>query len=254
MLIAPKRRMKVNQLGPPEVSDASQDDCIWEVRFLPDGSGLRPVFLPPDSYRRSPAPGEHCRHFSIDVNASEDHGLITIPIRLPRYLMPQWSKEDWAKFVEGEIGFFQSFIDEGAAQCLSLAMVQDRDRKKCIIKDAEQVVIDFRGDLPACYLPTMLGGYKIGVYRTGNQWPIWMSIQPTYDLALEEAAKLRDEAKIPSTGPAIVAVGRLARFFRVAIGDAIVSDRNLARLIRPMMGLWLSVGAVIGFAICRLFR
>jgi hypothetical protein len=160
----------------------------------------------------------------LDAELSKDHGLLTIPLRLPRYLMPEWGQEEWAKLIDGEGSFFYNAMDEALVLCLSLAIADNQDFRSAVMRTASEVVIDFRGDLPNKYLPMMLGGYKVGVYRNGNNWPIWLSIQPTYDLALKEAEKIRDEAKLPQK--AIISTGALQGFFSAKLGlPHILSDQ-----------------------------
>jgi hypothetical protein len=142
----------------------SPDENVANVRFVPDGKGLVNRFQFPDTdakYGSSLKPGEHRRELSVNVETSQYHGIITLPVRLPRYLIPEWSQDDWVKFVESEIGFFRTFVDEAVVQGLSLALVADNDRRKEILPTANEVVIDFRGDLPNKYLAMMCGGYKM---------------------------------------------------------------------------------------------
>jgi hypothetical protein len=145
-------------------------------------------------------------------------------------------------------------MDECVVQGLSLAIVSDAERRKAVLQDAEQVVIDYRGDLPNLYLPMMLGGYKVGVYRRGNSWPIWMSIQPTYDLALKEAEKLREQVGIPQSDKAIVAVEELANSVKVkrdykGLVGFIQSDESFVKNIRSVLTLSIGVGILVGVGI-----
>jgi len=97
-----------------------------------------------------------------------------------------------------------------ARSCAFRCQLQQLDeRRKAIIKDAQQVVLDFRGDIPNGYLAMSLGGYKIGVYRQINGWPFWRSIQPTSDIAVDVARTIAKDAKLVSTDSAIIAVGKL---------------------------------------------
>ncbi|HEV2594891.1 MAG TPA: hypothetical protein VGU01_06800 [Sphingomicrobium sp.] len=221
-------------------TDQTSDNCVSEVRFVPNDKGLVAHPGSPSSDRFRLESGEHLRPLSLEVEASDDHGIITIPVRLPRYLMPEWSQDDWSKFIGGEIGFFHSFVDEAVVQCLSLALAANDERRKEILREADGVVVDFRGDLPNAYLPMMSGGYKVGIYRSGNRWPLWLSIQPTYDLALKEAESIRAEANLPK-GKSATAAGRLANFLKADVGPPILSNSSSGIGIRG----WVIAGAVI---------
>jgi hypothetical protein len=189
-------------------------DKVAEFRFRPERRGLKVELMKaysPSGQPINPDPleeGEHSRHLSVTVDASEHHGILMFPIRLPRFLMPEWRQEEWKYFLERQLHYIEGTLDECAVQCLSLAIVSDQDRRKKALEGASDVVIDFRGDLPNYYSPIMMGGYKIGVYGRSN-WPIWTAIAPTYDLALEEAAKLREELKIPNLPGRTVPAGVL---------------------------------------------
>jgi hypothetical protein len=87
-------------------TDQNLDERVSKVRFVPNGNGLVARFEAPgresSSRTASAAPfeiGEHRRELSLGVDASRDHGIITIPVRLPRYLMPEWSEDDWSKLI-----------------------------------------------------------------------------------------------------------------------------------------------------------
>jgi hypothetical protein len=203
--------------------DENSEESVSKVRFVPDGRGLVAHFDFGALQQYRLEPGEHRRELMVEAEASRDHGIITVPVRLPRYLMPEWSQADWMKFIDSEIGLFHSFVDEAVVQCLSLAVVADDDRRKDILRTANEVVIDFRGDLPNMYLAMMLGGYKVGVYRSGNNWPAWLSIQPTYDLALKEAESIRAEAGLPKN-KSITATGKLSNFLKAGMGYPIQSE------------------------------
>jgi hypothetical protein len=224
------------------LSTMGEDECVARVRFVPEGKGLVARFQSPDSdarYAPSPEPGECRRDLSVAADISQHHGIITFPVRLPRYLMPEWSQDDWVKFVVSEIGFFHDFIDEAVVQGLSLAIVADGDRRKEVIRTANEVVIDFRGDLPNKYLAMMLGGYKVGVYRSGNNWPIWLSIQPTYDLAVKEAESIAAEAGLPK-GESISAAGALSRFLKTDLGPPLLINSSP----RTDLGGWMAAAAI----------
>ena len=154
--------------------------CSLAFEAKDDGLAVHPR-NPRDNYEfddieRTPT---YYRPLTLNAEASSYHGIIEVPARLPRYLMPEWQTNDWSRFIEEEVGFIQSFIDESLVICLSLALNSDPPRRNELLKNTNAVVIDFRGDLPNMYLPMSLGGYKIGVYRNGNNWPLWLSIQPT---------------------------------------------------------------------------
>jgi hypothetical protein len=212
-------------------TNKNSHESVSKLRFAPNGNGLLVHFESADSaangFVRRPMPeaGEQRREMSVAVEVSRDHGIITVPVRLPRYLMPEWSQDDWAEFIGSEQGFFHNFVDEAVVQCLSLALVADDDRRKEILRTANEVVIDFRGDLPNKYLAMMLGGYKVGVYRSGNNWPMWLSIQPTYDLALKEAERIRTEAGLPKN-KSISAAGALSNFLKADMGLPILSSAS----------------------------
>jgi hypothetical protein len=204
--------------------DENSDESVSKVRFVPERNGLIAHFEHPELLvnlgvlrQTQLEPGEHRRELRVEAEVSRDHGIITVPVRLPRYLMPEWSQADWTNFIDSEIGFFHNFVDEAVVQCLSLALVAADDRRKEILRTANEVVVDFRGDLPNMYSPMVLGGYKVGVYRSGNNWPIWLSIQPTYDLALKEAESIRADAGLPKN-KSITATGTLANFLKADMG------------------------------------
>jgi hypothetical protein len=210
--------------------DENSDESVSKVRFVPERKGLIAHFEHPELLvnlgvlrQTQLEPGEHRRELRVEAEVSRDHGIITVPVRLPRYLMPEWSQTDWTNFIDSEIGFFHNFVDEAVVQCLSLALVAADDRRKEILRTANEVVVDFRGDLPNMYLPMVLGGYKVGVYRSGNNWPIWLSIQPTYDLALKEAESIRAEAGLPKD-KSITATGKLSSFLKANMGLPILSN------------------------------
>ena len=212
------------------------------IYFMPEHNGLVARF-----YSSSGASKSHQANMDLDAEVSKDHGLLTIPLRLPRYLMPEWGHEEWAKLIDGEGGFFHNAMDEALVICLSLAIADNKSFRSEVLRTASEVVIDFRGDLPNKYLAMVLGGYKVGVYRSGNNWPIWLSIQPTYDLAVKEAEKIRDEAGLPKK--AIVPAGALADFLKVGMGiPPILSDQAKQGVSRTS---WLVViGAII---LCAIF-
>jgi len=232
----------------PNAVDKNTDECVSKVRFVPEGKGLIARFEPServtDIHLRQTQlePGEHRRELSIAAEVSRDHGIITVPVRLPRYLMPEWSQADWTKFIDDEIGFFHNFVDEAVVQCLSLALVAADDRRKEILRTADEVVVDFRGDLPNKYLMMVLGGYKVGVYRSGNNWPVWLGIQPTYDLALKEAERIRVEAGLPKN-KSITAAGKLSSFLKADMGlPSILSNSSAGTGGR---GWWIAVTAIV---------
>jgi len=190
------------------------------IHFAPERNGLVARF-----YFGHDASDGHKAIMELDTELSRDHGLLTIPLRLPRYLMPGWGQKEWASFIDSEVGFFYNAIDEAVVLCLSLAIADNESFQSEVLRTANEVVIDFRGDLPNKYLAMVLGGYKVGVYRSGNNWPIWLSIQPTYDLALKEAEKIRAEAGLPRK--AIVSTGALQNFLGAKLGiPSILSDQT----------------------------
>jgi hypothetical protein len=208
--------------------DEKSEETASKVRFVPNGGGLVAHFDFGALHQYQLDPGEHRRELTVEAEVSRDHGIITVPVRLPRHLMPEWSQADWMKFIDSEIGFFHSFVDEAVVQCLSLALVANDDRRKEILRTANEVVLDFRGDLPNMFLPMMLGGYKVGVYRSGNSWPVWLSIQPTYDLALKEAERIRAEAGLPKN-KSITAVGKLSISLKADMEPSILSNASASR-------------------------
>jgi hypothetical protein len=223
-------------------TDEILDECVSRFRFVPNGKGLDARYEIPRFSPTPLEPGEYSREITLGVEASQDHGIITVPVRLPRYLMPGWSQDDWSQFIDSEVGFVHKFVDEAIVQCLSLALVADSDRRKEILRTADEVVVDFRGDLPNKYLPMMLGGYKVGVYRSGNKWPVWLSIQPTYDLAHKEAERIRTEAGLPKN-KSITAAGKLADYLNVKtpLGSPILSSSAVGSGI----GGWIATGAIV---------
>lgn len=66
-----------------------------------------------------------------------------------------------------------------------------------------------------------------------------MSIAPTYDLAIEEAKKLRDQAGLPKNS--IQATGALLNFLNAKIGPPLMSSRAYDLRI-PLVALVLIVG------------
>lgn len=202
--------------------DENSEEYVSKVRFVPDGSGLLAHFDLRALQRVGLEPEGHRRELMVEAEVSRDHGIITVPVRLPRYLMPEWSQANWMKFIDSEIVLFHKFVDEAVVQCLSLALVADDNQRKHILRTANEVVLDFRGDLPNKYLAMTLGGYKVGVYRSGNNWPVWLSVQPTYDLALKEAERIRAEAGLPKNR-SITATGMLANL-KVDIRHPILSE------------------------------
>ena len=234
--------------GGEQAMEETSDETVAVVRFVPDGKGMVTRFQSPDrdtKYGASREPGELRRELSVNAETSQYHGIITVPVRLPRYLMPEWSTHDWSQFVDSEIGFFHNFVDEAIVQCLSLALVGDKERRKEIMRTANEVVIDFRGDLPNKYLAMMLGGYKVGVYRSGNNWPVWMSIQPTYDLALKEAEAIRVEVGLPK-GKSITSAGALSNFLKADMGLPLLSNSTGGFDIRGWIAA--AIFVVIGVA------
>ncbi len=221
----------------PKMNEDSEK-FVSNVRFVPNGNGLEAHFDFGALQQYRLEPGEKRRELMIEAEVSPDHGIMTVPVRLPRYLRPEWSQADWNKFVDGEIGLLLNFVDEAVVQGLSLALVADNDIRKSILRTGDEVVIDFRGDLPNKYLPMVLGGYKVGVYRSGNNWPAWLSIQPTYDLALKEAESIRTEAGLPKKS--ITTTGKLSNFLKADMGQLIqsASANSAGRW-------WLAVAAVV---------
>jgi hypothetical protein len=228
--------------------DEHSDESVFKVRFVPKDKGLTAHLESPERIanlgllrQNQLEPGEHRRELSVAAEVSQDHGIITVPVRLPRYLMPEWSQADWMKFIDSEIGFFHNFVDEAVVQCLSLALVADDDRRKEILRTADEVVVDFRGDLPNKYLMMVLGGYKVEVYRSGNNWPVWLGIQPTYDLALKEAESIRAEAELPKN-KSITATGKLSSFLKADMGlPSILSNSSAGTGGR----WWIAMAAVL---------
>jgi hypothetical protein len=72
------------------------------------------------------------------------------------------------------------------------------------------------------------------VYRSGNNWPIWLSIQPTYDLAQKKAESIRAEAGLPKN-KSITATGALANYLKGGLGSPIVSNATAGMDIRGWM-------------------
>jgi hypothetical protein len=169
--------------------------------------------------------------------------------------MPEWRQEEWMNFLIRHDERIQSTLDECAVQCLSLAIVSDKDGRKRALEGASNVVMDYRGDLPNAYSPLMMGGYKIGVYgRSG--WPVWTAIAPTYDLALKEAAKLRAELKIPDLPGRTLSAGELSHDLRLQRDNPslasvyppfINSNAGMGRFLLFACLCSLAVGAVIGW-------
>jgi hypothetical protein len=216
------------------------------IHFAPERNGFEARF-----YSDYGATDGHKATMELDAELSKDHGILTVPLRFPRYLMPGWGQKEWASFIDGEIGFFYNTIDEAVVLCLSLAIADNESFRSEVLRTANEVVIDFRGDLPNKYLAMVLGGYKIGVYRSGNNWPIWLSIQPTYDLALKEAEKIREEAGLPRK--AIVSTGALQNFLRAKLGiPSILSDQANPGANRT--GWLVAVGALILWVISWFMR
>ncbi|MFG1289822.1 MULTISPECIES: hypothetical protein [Xanthobacter] len=218
-----------------------------EMRFVRERQGLKSRYQHPSGFINKPETGERLARLSCEVEVSRDHGVMTFPVRLPRYLMPEWSQEEWSAFIESEIRLLHDFTDEAMVQCLSLALCSQSERRKEILRTANGIVIDFRGDLPNMYLPMMLGGYKVGIYRSGNNWPIWLSIQPTYDLALEEAESIRAEAGLPKSS--ITAAGALSNFLNCKTNlQPILSNAGGGFDLRIALGFGMALGFVAAAA------
>lgn len=223
-----------------------------EMRFVRERRGLKSQYQQPSGFVDNLEAGERRARLSCEVEVSRDHGVMTFPVRLPRYLMPEWSQEEWGSFIESEIRFLHDFTDEAVVQCLSLALCSQSERRKDILSTTNGIVIDFRGDLPNKYLAMMLGGYKVGIYRSGNNWPIWLSIQPTYDLALAEAESIRAETGLPKSS--ITAVGALANFLNCKTNlQPILSNAGSGFDLRIALGFGMALGFVTAAAIAFAF-
>ena len=190
------------------------------IRFVQEGKGLTTKLG--ESYFTN-SDTELVKTLEIDAEITRDHGTMNVPVRLPRHLMPEWSQEEWDSFITSELGMFSDFVDEAIVVGLSLAIASRDKLRKEVLQASNAVVIDFRGDIPNGWFAMMWGGYKIGVYRSGQGWPIWMSIAPTYDLAIEEEKKLRDQAGLPKNS--IQATGALLYFLNAKIGPPLMSSR-----------------------------
>ena len=140
---------------------------------------------------------ELVKTLEIDAEITRDHGTMNVPVRLPRHLMPEWSQDEWIALLRvNSVCSAISLTKRSWSGCPSRLRPGISCARK-FFKTSNAVVIDFRGDIPNGWFAMMWEGYKIGVYRSGQGWPIWMSIAPTYDLAIEEAKKLRDQAGLP---------------------------------------------------------
>src|SRR4029077_13270492 len=95
--------------------------------YWPNGKPMDPLPL---------EPGGYSREFSMTVGNSRHHGLMMLPMRLPQFLMPEWSLEAWSKFLESELEYFQSAVAEFAGQCLSLAITRKDEFRKMALADA----------------------------------------------------------------------------------------------------------------------
>ena len=91
-----------------------------EMRFVQEGRGLKPRFQNPHQ-RGGQQEGYHAL-ITCDVEVTPDHGILTFPVRLPQYLMPGWSQDDWTRFLESQIGFFRTSPTKRLCRCLSLAL------------------------------------------------------------------------------------------------------------------------------------
>lgn len=213
------------------------------IRFVRDGKSLS-TEVGPSSFYGTGSDSGLARTLKVEAEISRDHGIMTVPVRLPRHLMPEWSQEEWDSFIADELGMFYNFVDEAVVIGLSLAIASKTTLRKEVLQTANGVAMDFRGDVPNGWFGMMWGGYKIGVYRSGQGWPIWMSIAPTYDLAIDEAKKLSDEAGLPKK--AIQATGALLNSLKVKLGPPVMSSRPSD--IRTMAKFWLASVVFVGVA------
>jgi hypothetical protein len=226
-----------------------KDDRMIRVRFSSEEGGLNASVHP----LGDPSADGLERALIVESEVSRDHGVVTIPVRLPRHLAPHWSPDAWEVFFRREANFLCSHIDESLLLYLSLAMSQEQGHRRQLLKDAEQVVIDFRGDLPNKLLPMTLGGYKIGVYRRGQDWPAWLSIQPSQVDAFAEARRIRQEAGLAKSKAWLAPVGKLRGFVQFGV-QRFGMDRIRPRDLVGFLLTGLFVGGGIGAAVMWLFN
>jgi hypothetical protein len=75
--------------------DETSDENVCHISFVPDDKGLVTRFRSPDSdakFGRSREPGEHCRELRVNAEASQHHGIIIVPVRLPPVISQPWSR------------------------------------------------------------------------------------------------------------------------------------------------------------------
>jgi hypothetical protein len=169
--------------------------------------------------------------------------VISIPLLFPKFVMPCWNEAQWKTFCEEAIDMIYSSTQEFFIQSTSLSLA---NMHKDILADADSIVVDFRGDLFNGVLPIDRGGFKIGIYRKSNDWPVWLDIAPTFDLALKSANTIKKETGITS----VVSAGKLSsilEFRRNKYSEFINSDSLI-----PIVALVsLVVGIIIGLLLCK---
>lgn len=135
---------------------------------------------------------EAVREINLDLSPSQSHGIIYLPLRFPKFLAPAWKDKQWDAFLDEHLNAISDTMDEYLVQTTSLCIAEsNRDE---LLRSTESVVIDVRGALWNRYSPSVLEGFKIGVYRSGTGWPAWLNIEPTVDRALGTARKVCAEA------------------------------------------------------------
>lgn len=188
--------------------------------------------------------GEQNYPLTIDLTPTELHGVIGIPLLFPKFLMPSWNEAQWKTFCEEAIDMIYGSIQEFFIQSTSLSLANMH--KKEILADADSIVVDFRGDLFNGVLPIDQGGFKIGIYRKSNDWPVWLDVAPTFDLALQSANTIKQETGITN----LVSAGKLTNILEFR-GNNYSKFINSDSLIPIVALVSLVVGIIIGLLLCK---
>ncbi len=183
----------------------------------------------------------------LDLSRFPSHGVAQIPLPFPRFLQPKWSEREWRAFLKNHGGAVVAALREYLIQILSLAVAHDE--RKEIVAQSELVVLDVRGALYGKYLSKQDEGFKIGVFRYGHDWPIWLDIKPTWDLAIGSAKEIANEANLPQSAIRFVghatAMARFHKEFPPLVSEKAVLP-GLGLLCAMLFVLGLGVGVGIG--------
>jgi len=166
----------------------------------------------------------------IDFDVTDSHGIMSFDLLFPKFIHPTFSNDEWKALLNKNQSAILSTIQEYLIQTVSL--ISTYHSKEDILLGADSVVIDLRGALGREHMKGADDeGFKVGVYKANTNWPSWVYIQPTIDLAIERGAELADECNIPHEK--ILVINR-ARYYldfpEVASGQAI-SLKNARQII-----------------------